>query len=183
MSVKVLPRQTPERDSRYMGLAWLHAGFSKDPNTQVGACIVSEKNYLVGTGYNGPPRKISDEEVIWERPSKDNLDGLSKYDLIVHAEINAIDHCCAHDLSNATLYVTALPCPKCMLEIVRKEISRVVFFDFQSGKSSSLQNVQWRTKSLEIANFGGVRVEKFQKSIAWIQDWTTNLKNLGVFEI
>ena len=179
----IMSRQTPERDSRYMGLAWIHAGFSKDPNTQVGACIVSENNYLLGTGYNGPPRKMSDKDVIWSRPSKENPDGLSKYDLIVHAEINAIDHCCTNNLQNSTLYVTALPCPKCMLEIVRKEIKRVVYYDYQSGKSSSLQNTQWREKSIEIAKLGGVDIEQFTKSVAWVLDWTAHLKQLGIFEI
>lgn len=183
MNNKSLPRSTPDRDARYMGLAWIHAGFSKDPNTQVGACVVSNNNYLLGTGYNGPPRKMTDKEIVWDRPSKDNLNALSKYDLIVHAEINAIDQCYSQDLSDATLYVTALPCPKCMLEIVRKEISRIVFFDYQSGKNSSLQNTEWRTKSLEIAKLGNIHVEKFDKSIAWIMDWTSHLKDLGVFEI
>lgn len=178
-----LPRLTPERDARYMGLAWIHAGFSKDPNTQVGACIVSEDNYLLGTGYNGPPRRMKDKEIVWNRPCKDNPGAVSKYDLIVHAEINAIDQCHKRNLSNSTLYVTALPCPKCMLEIVRKEISRIVFFDFQSGKNSSLQNVEWRTKSLEIARLGNIKVENFDKSIAWILDWTFHLKDLGIFEI
>jgi dCMP deaminase len=180
---KVSPRQTPDRDSKYMGLAWIHAGLSKDPNTQVGACIVSNSNYLLGTGYNGPPRNMQDNEVIWERPSKENPDDISKYDLIVHAEINAIDHCYTWDLSNSTLYVTALPCPKCMLEIVRKSISRVVYFDFQSGQSSSLQNNAWRKKSLEIAALGRVNVDKFVGSINWVPDWVYNLKQFGIFEM
>ena len=180
---KSQPRQTPDRDAKYMGLAWFHAGFSKDPNTQVGACIVSNSNHLLGTGYNGPPRKMEDKEMIWDRPNKDNEDLLSKYDLIVHAEINAIDQCCAWDLSDSTLYVTALPCPKCMLEIVRKSISKVIYFDFQSVKSSSLQNTAWRQKSLEIAALGDVCVEKFTGSLNWVPDWVANLKQFGIFEM
>lgn len=183
MSGKTQPRQTPDRDSKYMGLAWFHAGFSKDPNTQVGAQIVGSNNMPLGSGYNGPPRKIHDQKVIWDRPSKSDPDGLSKYDLIVHAEINAIDHSFNNDLTDATLYVTALPCPCCMLEIVRKEISRVVYFNFQSNKNSSLQNVKWREKTLEIANLGGVRMDKFEGSVEWMLDWTTYLRQLGIFEM
>ena len=108
---KSQPRKTPDRDSRYMGLAWIHASFSKDPNTQVGSCIVSNKNQILGTGYNGPPRRMNDCDVIWDRPSKSNPDAISKYDLIIHSEVNAIDSCFSADLSDSTLYVTALTCP------------------------------------------------------------------------
>lgn len=183
MSKKQQPRHTPDRDSKYMGLAWIHAGFSKDPSTQVGAQIVGQNNTPLGSGYNGPPRLMHDSDVIWDRPSKDNPDALSKYDLIVHAEINAIDHAAFYDLKGSTLYVTALPCPKCMLEIVRKEIGRIVYFDFQSGSNSSLQNHSWRDKSFEIARRGKVNVEKFNGSILWVQDWVSRLKQLGIFEM
>jgi dCMP deaminase len=165
-----------------MGLAWIHAGFSKDPSTQVGAVIISNYNEPLGSGYNGPPRLIDDESFSWERPSADNPDGFSKYDIIVHAEINAIDHSCGADLTGATLYVTALPCPRCMLEIIRKEIGRVVYFDYQSSRSSSLQNAAWREKSLQMARMAGIKVEKFEGNIAWIADWTRRLKEIGIFD-
>lgn len=180
---KALPRQIPSRDEKYMGLAWFHASFSKDPNTQVGAQLVGSDNKPLGSGYNGPPRRMSDLNVVWDRPSKANPEALSKYDLIVHAEINAIDHSNNLPLNDATLYVTALPCPSCMLEIVRKEISRVVYFDFQSGKNSTLQNVHWKEKTLEIANLGKVDIEQFEGSLNWIMDWTFKLKDLEIFEM
>lgn len=180
--MKAEPRQTPDRDSKYMGLAWIHASFSKDPNTQVGAQIVGPNNIPMGSGYNGPPRAMADKNVIWDRPSKNNPEALSKYDLIVHAEINAIDHS-VYDLVDSTLYVTALPCPKCMLEIVRKQISRVVYYDYQSKSNSSLRNEAWREKTFEIAKRGNIRMEKFVGNLSWIQDWVLNLENLGIFEM
>lgn len=183
MDKKIPPRETPDRDSKYMGLAWIHAGFSKDPSTQVGAVIVDQYNQPLGSGYNGPPRLIDDTSFSWCRPSKDAPDEFSKYDIMVHAEINAIDHSCARDFSGATLYVTALPCPDCMLEIVRKEISRVVYYDYQSTKNSSLQNAAWRTKSFEIAKMAGIKVEKFDGDINWIADWVMRLKGIGIFEL
>jgi len=175
------PRKTPDRDSKYMCLAWFHAGFSKDPNTQVGAQIVGSNNIPFGSGYNGPPRNIHDENVIWDRHAKNDSEGLSKYDIIVHAEINAMSHSCNNNLSNSTLYVTALPCPQCMLQIVREEISRVVYFDFQSNNNSSLQNSNWRWKTLEIANLGQVEMVKFEGSVEWIMEWATHLNKLGIF--
>lgn len=178
---KTQPRATPDRDSKYMGLAWLHAGFSKDPSTQVGAQIVSQDNYPLGSGYNGPLRNLPDHMMIWDRPPKDDPDALSKYDLVVHAEENAIEHSCGHDLTDATIYVTALPCPACMRMIAREKISRVVFFNYQSTSGSSLQNSKWRGKSFEIARLHSVRVDEFKGNINWVLDWTNHLKELGVF--
>lgn len=180
---KTKPRQTPDRDSKYMGLAWMHAGFSKDPSTQVGAQIVGPDNIPYGSGYNGPPRRMKDTEVIWDRPSKDESEILSKYDIMVHAEINAIDHSSAYDLTDSTLYTTALPCPDCMLAIIRTPIMRVVYFDYQSVGTSSLRNEAWRAKTFEKARLGRVRLEKFTGNINWLQDWVANLKRLSIFEM
>jgi dCMP deaminase len=166
-----------------MGLAWTHAAFSKDPSTQVGAVIVSSCNSIIGSGYNGPPQLIDDNSFSWERPSKEEPDALSKYDLIVHAEINAIDHSSSKNLAFATLYVTALPCPKCMLEIIRKKIGRIVYFDFQSSKGSSLQNASWRDKTFEMAKMAGIPMVAFDGNLNWLLDWTQKLKELGVFGV
>jgi len=179
---KVPPRTVPDRDSKYMGEAWMKAAFSKDPSTQVGAVIISRENFPLGSGYNGPPRMINDTSFSWERPPKDNPDAFSKYDVIVHAEINAIDHSMCSDLHGATLYVTAMPCPACMKEIVRKEISRVVYYDFQSSYNSSLQNADWRDKTLQLAQMAHVRMDLFKGNWNWITDWTMRLKDLGVLE-
>lgn len=178
MVKKIPPRQVPDRDSKYMGLAWFYASFSKDPSTQVGAVIVDQYNYPLGCGYNGPPRLVADDSFSWERPVV--ADQFSKYDIIVHAEINAIDHSCGKELAGVTLYVTGLPCPKCMLEIVKQEIGRVVYMDHRSDSGSSLQNAKWRDKSLEIAGMGQVKVEEFQGHLAWMADWILRLKELGV---
>ena len=157
----VPPRWVPSRESKYVGGAWFKASFSKDPSTQVGAVIIGKDNMPLGSGYNGPPNLIGDNDFSWERPSRDNPDAFSKYDVVVHAEINAIDHSNTNDFEGATLYVTALPCPDCMLEIIRKKIFRVVYFDFQSSQNSSLQNASWREKSFRLAKMGRVNLEKF----------------------
>lgn len=181
---KVQPRETPDRDSRYMGLAWIHAAFSKDPSTQVGAMIVSEDNYPLGSGYNGPPRNADDKEVPWDRPPKDDPEAYSKYDIVVHAEANAIDHVCNQGaICDSTLYVTSLPCNNCMKEIGRKGIKRVVYMDYQSSKSSSLQNAKWREKTFETARLCGVSMEKFEGHIGWIIEWVDKMKQMGVFDL
>lgn len=164
-----------------MGLAWIHAGFSKDPSTQVGAQVVSEYNEPLGSGYNGPPRLIDDDADIWNRPSKKNPDGISKYDLAIHAEDNAIHHSCPNDLSGATLYTTALPCPKCMLLIIKHELKRVVYYDYQSSPNSTLQNSNWRKKSFELARLADIRIEEFNGDLNWVADWTEKLNEIGLF--
>jgi dCMP deaminase len=165
-----------------MGEAWMKAAFSKDPSTQVGAVIVSRDNCPLGSGYNGPPKRINDNSFSWSRPPFDDPDAFSKYDVIVHAEINAIDHSLCANLTGSTLYVTAMPCPACMKEIIRKEITRVVYYDFQSGSNSSLQNLDWREKSKKLAQMGNIRMDEYHGNLNWIADWMIKLKDIGVIQ-
>ena len=178
----VYPRKVPDRDSRYMGLAWFHAGFSKDPSTQVGAQIVSQFNKPLGSGYNGPPSSINDESFSWSRPPEANPDEFSKYDVMIHAECNAIDFSKPSDLTQATLYVTAFPCKACMLEIAKNKIGRVVYMDWRSDKGSILQRSNNRSSSEKIAELANIRLEEFTGNIAWVRDWTEKMKALGLFE-
>ncbi len=182
MSDKIPPREVPDRDSKYMGMAWMWAGFSKDPRTQCGAQIVDQYNTPLGSGYNGPPRLIEDDSFSWCRPPKDDPDAFSKYDVVVHAEINAIYHSCRRDLSSATMYVTAFPCKYCMIDIVKEEIGKVVYFEHRSDSGSILQKPQAKI-SEEIARLGNVKIEKFTGNISWLQDWNENLRLKGVFEM
>mgnify|MGYP000223016957 CR=1 FL=1 len=66
-------------DEYFMGVALLSAMRSKDPNTQVGACIVNDDNRIVSVGYNGFPRGCSDEVFPWERKADNQND--TKYRL------------------------------------------------------------------------------------------------------
>ncbi len=170
----VPPRLTPDRDSKYMGLAWIIASFSKDPSTQHGSIIVDENNIPLGSGYNGPPADIDDEHCFnWVRPEK--------YKYILHAEDNAMEH--SHGkVEGSTIYVTGLPCSNCMIRIVRKKIYRVVYMDRDYDPQSMLATEEYVKESLKIAKDGGVRVEKFQGNINWLKDWLLHLTSLGVFK-
>jgi len=126
------PRRVGSRDEKYMSLAlYIAKIFSKDPHTQIGAVIVSKDNRPLGFGYNGAPRTVDDLKIDWGRPSK--------YRLMVHAEINAIAHT-NEPLTDATLYVTAMPCPRCMLEIAAYGVRKVVYYDMKTGEGSSINN-------------------------------------------
>lgn len=172
---KVFPRVTPTRDERYMALAFLHAGFSKDPNTQHGAVIVTEDNFPLGLGYNGPPRQFDDNDVDWSRPAK--------YHSMVHSEINAMNHSDPSLLSGSTIYVTGKPCSECMLDIVARGISKVVYFPSKhDDPNSMMNNAAIFTDTDDTAKKGKVTLEPFKGNLNWVRDWISNLEKNGVFE-
>lgn len=112
-------------DEYFMGVAKLSAMRSKDPDTQVGACIVNRKNRIVGIGYNGFPVGIEDDAFPWDKTDS-WLD--SKYPYVVHAEQNAILNA-TEPLDGATLYVTLFPCNECAKVILQSGITEVVYLE------------------------------------------------------
>ena len=110
----------------FMSIAQLSAMRSKDPSTQVGACIVAPNNRVLAVGYNGFPNGCDDDDLPWHR-SGGFLN--SKYAYVVHAELNAIMNGNRNDLKGATMYVTLCPCNECAKAIVQAGISRVLYLD------------------------------------------------------
>lgn len=113
-------------DEYFMGVAKMSAQRSKDPNTQVGACIVSEDNKILSMGYNGLPLGCSDDEFPWCREG-DPLD--NKYFYTTHSELNAILNYRGGNLENSKLYVTLFPCNECAKAIIQAGIKCVVYDD------------------------------------------------------
>ena len=111
-------------DEYFMGVALLAAQRSKDPNTQVGACIVDEQNRILSTGYNGFPHGCSDDEFPWNR---DESLGETKYQFVVHAELNAILNSRGKTLAGAKVYVGLFPCNECAKAIIQAGLSEVVY--------------------------------------------------------
>ena len=109
-------------DEYFMGVALLASKRSKDPNTQVGACIVDKNNVILSTGYNGFPYGCSDDEFPWERDGDD-----TKYKYVVHAELNAILNSRGKSLTGAKLYVDLFPCNECAKAIIQSGIGEVVY--------------------------------------------------------
>jgi len=111
----------------FMAVAQLSAMRSKDPNTQVGACIVNRNKRIIGIGYNGFPTGCSDDELPWEREG-DLLQ--TKYPYVCHAEMNAITNSSNKaDLEGATLYVSLFPCNECAKLMVQVGIREVVYLE------------------------------------------------------
>ncbi len=125
-------------DEYFMGVALLASMRSKDPNTQVGCCIVDENNVILTTGYNGFPKGCSDDEFPWGREGEN-----TKYPYVVHAELNAILNASGKDLRKARLYVALFPCNECAKAIIQAGIKEVVYLsdkysDTPATKASKL---------------------------------------------
>lgn len=113
-------------DEYFMGVAMLSAARSKDPNTQVGACIVSRDNKILSMGYNGFPIGCSDDEFPWRRDG-DPYD--SKYFYTTHSELNAILNYRGGSLEGSKLYVTLFPCNECAKAIIQSGIKTIIYAD------------------------------------------------------
>lgn len=111
-------------DEYFMGLALLSAKRSKDPGTQVGACIVSPNNRVLSVGYNGFAVGCSDDEYPWGREG-DFLD--TKYPYVVHAELNAILNNRGVSLEGARIFVALFPCNECAKAIIQSGIEEIVY--------------------------------------------------------
>ena len=109
-------------DDYFMSVAYISSLRSKDPRTQVGACIVDTNHRIISTGYNGMPNNCNDSEMPWE--PKEGLE--SKYLYVVHAEQNAILYG-KNDLQGCTFYATLFPCNECSKSIIQSGISEVVY--------------------------------------------------------
>ncbi len=109
-------------DEYFMGIALLAARRSKDPSTQVGACIVSPENIIISTGYNGMPKGCSDDEFPWDREGAD-----TKYPYVVHAELNAILNANGRDLRGSRIYVALFPCNECAKAIIQSGVEEVIY--------------------------------------------------------
>ncbi len=109
-------------DEYFMGVAILSGMRSKDPNTQVGACIVSPDNKILSMGYNGFPMGCSDDEFPWAREGEDN-----KYYYTTHSELNAILNYRGGSLEGAKMYVSLFPCNECAKAIIQAGIKTVIY--------------------------------------------------------
>lgn len=112
-------------DEYFMGVSLLSSMRSKDPSTQVGACIVSNDNKIMAVGYNGFPRGCSDDDFPWERSAENANE--TKYPFVCHAELNAILNAGGQDLRGARIFVALFPCNECAKAIIQSGIKEVIY--------------------------------------------------------
>ncbi|MBR6093597.1 MAG: dCMP deaminase family protein [Lachnospiraceae bacterium] len=111
-------------DEYFMGIAILSGERSKDPNTQVGACIVGADNRILSVGYNGFPNGCSDELFPWAREGSE-LE--TKYPFVAHSELNAILNYRGGSLDGSKLYISLFPCNECAKAIIQAGIHTVIY--------------------------------------------------------
>jgi dCMP deaminase len=112
-------------DEYFMGVAMLSANRSKDPNTQVGACIVDKNNKIMSVGYNGLPAGCDDDDFPWDREADSDFD--TKYPYVCHAELNAILNNSGASLEGCRIYVALFPCNECAKAIIQSGIKEVIY--------------------------------------------------------
>ena len=144
----------------FMGVAVLSSLRSKDPNTQVGACIVSEDKKIIGVGYNGFPSGCSDDDLPWEREG-DWLD--TKYPFVCHAELNAIlNSNNSSSLKGSTLYVALFPCNECAKAVIQAGIRKIVYL---SDKYSETDATKASKRMLDAAGVEYMPLQTERKEI------------------
>lgn len=122
-------------DEYFLGVAKLSGMRSKDPNTQVGACIVSEDNKILSMGYNGFPKGCSDDSFPWNREG-DPLE--NKYFYTTHSELNAILNYRGGSLEGAKLYVSLFPCNECAKAIIQAGIRTIIYEEDKYAHTASV---------------------------------------------
>ena len=145
-------------DEFFMKIAILAAKRSKDPSTQVGACIVDKENRILSIGYNGTPNGFSDDIFPWNRDG--NSKNETKYPYVCHAELNAILNYrgSRKDFVESKIYVDLFPCNECAKAIVQSGIKEVIYnSDKYNGTEENLAskhildtcNVKYRQLKIE----------------------------------
>ena len=146
-------------DEYFMGVALLAAERSKDPSTQVGACIVDGDNRILSTGYNGFPQGCSDDVFPWNRSADE---GETKYPFVVHAELNAVLNARGKSLAGSKLYVGLFPCNECAKAIIQSGVGEVIYL---SNKYDGTPSVE---QSKRMLNAAGVKLTQLKPTKAQI---------------
>ena len=140
-------------DEYFMGIALLSAQRSKDPNSQVGACIVSDDNKILSIGYNGFPVGCSDDDISWEREG-DFAD--TKYPYVCHAELNAILNYTGTSIRGSKIYVALFPCNECAKAIIQSGIKEVIYL------SDKYKDTDATKVSKKMFDMSGVKYRQYE---------------------
>ena len=138
---------------RFLELTTVIAGWSKDPSRGVGSVIVSPDRQIIATGFNGLPRGVEDLPERLERPTK--------YDLIVHAEMNAIIQCARNGVSpiGCAIYSSFFPCVSCAIAIVQSGITSVISLRPETGDEHWMKSIEKSRAVFEEANVEFIEIE------------------------
>lgn len=148
-------------DDYFMGIAILSGMRSKDPSTQVGACVVDKDNRIISIGYNGFVNGCSDDDFPWNREG-DYLN--TKYPYVVHAELNAVMNARGKSLEGCKIYVTLFPCNECTKVIIQSGIKEVYYKENKYPDSESVK------ASVFMLNKANIKVTQVNSTIKIIKE-------------
>ncbi|MBI2726957.1 MAG: dCMP deaminase family protein [Polaromonas sp.] len=156
--------------SMFMGVALLASARSKDHRARNGACIVTPDHRIVGVGYNGLPRGCNDDDPVYWSDNDDDAFH-SRHSYVVHAEINATLNCVVLPLTNATIYTTQFPCPRCAQAIIQAGIRKVVYL------REKKHHVGENAASNKMFSSSGVTCEQLEALDHDAYDWSSRLSD------
>lgn len=145
-------------DEYFMGVAELSGKRSKDPDCQVGSCIVSQDNKIMSMGYNGFPKGCSDDEFPWGKETREENPYEAKFLYVTHSELNAILNYHGGSLEGSKLYVTRFPCNECAKAIIQAGIKTIIYKTDEHPDRPSAR------ASKRMLNASGVRYYKYEES-------------------
>jgi len=159
-------------DTYFMSVAILSSMRSKDNKTKTGACIVNKNNRIIGVGYNGLPKGLSDDDQrFW--CDDDDCDILnSKHTYIIHAEQNAIYNKISQNIENSTLYVTLMPCTDCAKSICQVGIKKVIYLTKKPHheEENKAVEIMFTSAKIELIEFNNLQIKD--------KEFITKLKNI-----
>ncbi|XP_008315420.1 deoxycytidylate deaminase [Cynoglossus semilaevis] len=155
----------------FMAVAFLSAQRSKDPSSQVGACIVNQDNKIVGIGYNGMPNGCDDDLLPWSRCAENKLD--TKYPYVCHAELNAIMNKNSADVKGCSMYVALFPCNECAKLIIQAGLKEVIYL------SDKYHHTPEMTASRRLLSMAGVHFRQYQPKTTEIVINFNSINGLG----
>ena len=150
-------KELKEKDF-FMFVAQLTSFRSKDPNKQVGACIVDKNGKIVSTGYNGFPNN-PDDKFPWEQQKIKNVNCKNMY--VCHAELNAIVNKYDADISGCTIYQTLFPCVNCARLIIQSQIKEIFYYEFDEDKKKKPEFIA----SKELLEMYGISCKPFKPEV------------------
>lgn len=149
-----------------MEIACISAKESRDPSTQVGACILNSDNRVISTGFNHNPIEWDKESFPWRNDSKTIGEENTKYPYIIHAELDAISKCCnGRELRNGTIYVTLFPCIQCAKTIASFGIKKVVYAEYRESQEATCSKMLLEKCGIEIVSFDELVKDKQDDNI------------------
>jgi putative dCMP deaminase len=149
-------------DEYFMSIAILSAMRSKDSNTKVGACIVSDEHKVLSLGYNGMPIGVNDEEIPWAGSNENKPFLETKYPYVCHAELNAILNS-GHDLKGSTVYVTLFPCNECTKAIIQSGIKKIIYL------SDKYHNTDAEVAARRMLDMAGIEYVHYEGKVPTIK--------------